>query len=332
MHPIAALLAPQVARPFLMVRQFLLANVTNISNINGITRQLSPSSDRSSTPSLQNSYTGTSAFQDIDENRSKIYYIYIINACILFFLGFMSFILFCYGSHTPRTSQLEKIPKKVKPSVQKSVFDTGIWIVFFLTAFCLGSLEVSLEGLLFTFVVEYLSWTKSNAAFLLTVSALCQLFGRISGIPAATFLTSKIILFIDYILILSSLLCLIALLHVHPAVVWVCCCVYSLGAATVFATSLTWARDFLQVSGVFTSLFMVGHATGILAGPTLTGHFYKQVHPLWFCYMLTIFAGALSVLYAILLLFKCFIDKTSDQKDPKLKDIELKVMLNQAET
>ena len=329
MHPIAALLAPQVARPFLMVRQFLLANVTNVSNINGITWQLPPSSERPSSPSLQNSYNETAAYQDAEENRSKIHYVYIINACVLFLLGLMSFMPFCYGSHSPEASQLETIPEKVKPLVQKRVFDTCIWIVFFLTAFCLGSLEVSLEGLLFTFVVEYLSWTKSNAAFLLTVSALCQLFGRISGILAATFLTSKIILFIDYILILSSLLCLIILLHVHPAVVWVCCCVYSLGAATVFATSLTWARDFLQVSGVFTSLFMVGHATGILAGPTLTGHLYKQVHPLWFCYMLTIFAGALSVLYAILLLFKCFIDKTSDQKGPKLKDIELKVMLNQ---
>ena len=355
MYAVAAIISPQVAQPFLMPRPVYPDNVTNTSDAGnaflmrstsevngsfstssmllnaGSSSNVTESMEVISTPSVilfyNSNYSNESTIAS-QTMKSRLYYVYVINASFLLLLAIISFIPFCYEPHISRSRQMENLLENEKPKMKKRVFEKFVWFIFCVSNLCLGSLEVSYSGLLLTFVVEHLNWSKSNGTLLLTISASCYAFARLVGILASSFVKPSVILGVDYVIVLASLFCLTVLVHVHPAVVWVCCSLMPLGVATIFASNLTWTRDFFHVSGVFTSFYMSGYSIGSLGGPALIGYLYKHLHALWYFYMLIIFAGTLSFLYTVLLLLSCFINYSHTHKEPELNIVEMRGMLD----
>ena len=310
MYPIAALIAPLVVQPFLMERTIPSVNVTNTSDTGDVIRDLPPFNESLLMPAFA-VYTFNRSIistrpADSQPGRSMLYFVFIINTGLLLLLALISFIQFWFDPHIKRNKTDNDTDKDTLP-VKKRAFEKCLWLFFILSAICLGSLENGYSGLLFTFVVKYLDWSKSKSTFLLTISSSGSAVGRLVGILASSFIKPKIILGVDYVLILASVLCLTFLVHLHPMVVWVCCSVLPLGGATIFAANITWARNFFHVSGVFTSFYLIGYSVGELSGPPLIGYLFTHLHELWYCFLLLIYVGLMLLLYTVLLLLHCFL-------------------------
>jgi FHS family Na+ dependent glucose MFS transporter 1 len=119
---------------------------------------------------------------------------------------------------------------------------------------------------------------ETNAAYLTSTYWGAFMLGRILSIPIAARVRPRIILSIDLIGCIASV-GLMALLPHTPWAVWVGAFSYGLFVASIFPTVITWAERRMSMSGLVTSMFLVGSSIGGIGFPWFIGQLFDRFGP-----------------------------------------------------
>ncbi|MDA0746555.1 MAG: MFS transporter [bacterium] len=149
-----------------------------------------------------------------------------------------------------------------------------IALSFFL---CVGA-EVGFAGWIYTYAMTLGLADEAMAAYLTSAFWGAFTLGRLLGIPIASRYSPRKILWGDLIGCVLS----VGLILVWPgstAVVWIGTFGFGLSLASMFATLLALAGEYMTITGRITGWFFVGTSTGAMTVPWLIGQFFESVGP-----------------------------------------------------
>jgi FHS family Na+ dependent glucose MFS transporter 1 len=138
--------------------------------------------------------------------------------------------------------------------------------------------EVGVGGWLYTYAVAMGLADATSAAYLTSVYWGAFMVGRLLSIPLAARLRPRVILWTDLIGCMVSVGLLVLLPH-SQWVVWVGTFGVGLFAASIFPTVITWSERRMTMSGVVTSMFLVGSSLGAIFFPWFIGQLFDGYGP-----------------------------------------------------
>ncbi|MCC6458583.1 MAG: MFS transporter [Caldilineaceae bacterium] len=138
--------------------------------------------------------------------------------------------------------------------------------------------EVGVGGWLYTYAVEMGLANTTAAAYLTSVYWGAFMLGRLLSIPIAARVRPRTILMVDLAGCVLNL-SLMVLLPESAWSVWVGAFGVGLFIASIFPTVITWAERRMSMSGVVTSMFLVGSSLGAMLIPWLIGQLFDRYGP-----------------------------------------------------
>ncbi len=154
---------------------------------------------------------------------------------------------------------------------------TGILLVAIFLFFYIGS-EASFAGWIYTYSRSLKMLNDQSAAYLTSAFWLSITAGRIIAIPIIKRLKPSVM---QILVLLSSLLSLSLLIFIPDSVfvLWVSVITTGLFMASVFPTTITFAKRRINITGEITGLFLIGSNSGAMIVPWLVGRFFTQRDP-----------------------------------------------------
>ena len=232
-------------------------------------------------------YMGNMSIPSPREDKSRIQYAYLIVAIYDLVIGILLIVLFGKDGCKMRTSKSEDIPENSTSNEKENsrAFEIKICVLFFVFNIFYGGIEVGYAGLLMTFAVKYLGWTKSQGT---DVTAVLQ--GSNAVITAIAVVMAKYVkpnhmLAASIAMVTTSMLFLSIFATEFPVCLWFCTAGLGIGYATIMPSSYTWVNSFMTVSGGFSSAYWSGFFTGFMTIPALSGYLFQKVHPMCMPYV-----------------------------------------------
>jgi FHS family Na+ dependent glucose MFS transporter 1 len=148
---------------------------------------------------------------------------------------------------------------------------TGL-VMFFM--FVYAGAEVAMGGWLYSYAVALGLADATSAAYLTSVYWGALTLGRLLSIPIAARFRPRLILWVDLIGGLASL-GLIILLRESSWALWAGSFGMGLFIASIFPTVITWSERRMTMSGLVTSMFLVG----AMFFPWLIGQLFEPIGP-----------------------------------------------------
>jgi len=159
--------------------------------------------------------------------------------------------------------------------------------------------EVAFGSWIYTYATSMGLGTKVTGAYLTSVFWGALTVGRLASIPIAKRFSPQIIIFIDLIILLTSLAMIIRSdVSNQVFALWVGTFGVGLGMASIFPTILTLAGKYMTITGYVTSWFFVGSSLGGMILPWIVGQLFDFAGPQ--VIMLVIFA---SIIIEMILFF-----------------------------
>ena len=146
----------------------------------------------------------------------------------------------------------------------------------FLT-FLVGGAQENFSALIYTFGVEYMTWSPIASADLLTVFGIAQIFGRLISIALALILRDSILMGFDIALALIPLVTLSLCVNSNSWVMWLCTVFLGLTLSPCFPFSFSWARQVMGVSGLNNGIIYAGNQLGKVVTPPLVAFLFETV-------------------------------------------------------
>jgi MFS transporter, FHS family, Na+ dependent glucose transporter 1 len=138
--------------------------------------------------------------------------------------------------------------------------------------------EVGMGGWLYTYAVEMELASATSAAYLTSVYWGAFMVGRLLSIPIAARVRPRVILWTDLIGCMASV-ALIAALPQSQWALWVGAFGFGLFVASIFPTVITWSERRMNMTGLVTSMFLVGSSIGAITFPWLIGQLFDRFGP-----------------------------------------------------
>ena len=179
------------------------------------------------------------------------------------------------------------------------IFVIVIMAVFF---FSYAYIEEVTGGFAATFVVKGFAWDVHMGGILTSVFWVSLGFGRLICIPLSALLRPAPMLMGGLFSILLGLLLIGTLSHIHNAVIWVGFVLSALFMAPMFPSSFLWLSINMNVSGVTSSIMLVGTSLGSMSGNYLGALLFQTV---W--YMWVILLPIIATIFSIMLLLVLFV-------------------------
>ena len=235
-----------------------------------------------------------------EDETTSVKYAYWIAAVYCCLIG-VFLIAICYKSGCiclrPKSEVTgQKDPKR---DVSKLFVATVAGLFFFFNIFLAG-IEVGYAGLLVTFAVNHLQWTKNHATWVTALQQAANCVVTASCIPVSRWVSPQKLVALDLVLLNVVLILEAVFVEQYPAVLWICTAGVGAGYAIVMPSSLTWLNSFLEVSGKLSSVYWAGYFVGFMAVPAISGWLFNHVHPLWFVYMTLGCAVGMAIFFIIL--------------------------------
>ena len=298
---IGGILSPLTAEPFLAQKNCKTENPSqNITNTSISTTIPIP--------------TTTEECKEYGETR--VYWAYAIGGALMLSAAIPFLVLYCksgrYSRNSKKEVEMEKSTDESNGNLPVLSLKLKIVFLFFLSALLANycGIEGRFSGLLMTFVVEHLDWTKSNGAHVNTVFWASFSAGRFLGIIVTRFLKPKTMLII-YLLLLTATFggFLAASLFNITWLIWAMTAVSGLAMSIVFPSIFTWtAESILPVTGTISGIYLLTVSGANMLLPLLYGYLMDNYTQLWFAYLL---AGqcviCLLLFWAILVLVRKYI-------------------------
>jgi FHS family Na+ dependent glucose MFS transporter 1 len=152
---------------------------------------------------------------------------------------------------------------------------TGFIIVFM---FVYAGAEIGMGGWLYTYAVEMELADSVTAAYLTSAYWGAFMLGRLLSIPVAARLRPRTILMTDLIGCAVSIGLMVALPGKAWAL-WVGSFGFGFFIASVFPTVITWTERRMTMSGLVTSMFLVGASLGAIFFPWFIGQLFDRYGP-----------------------------------------------------
>ena len=231
---------------------------------------------------------------------TKVQFSFLIIATFLFIIAVMFMCLCCCTNRTIRSVRNAVHQENYIIHKESKGFRVQILILLFIFYFLYVGMEVTYGGLIMTFSVQYLDWSKAEGTMLTSVFWGAFAIGRGLAIFLAKCLSPAIMLIADLVLSCLALGGLVMALDSNHYILWFCTAMLGIGMASIFPTGITWAERYMRVTGKAAAVFVVGSALGEMALPALTGFLFQSNGPMWLLYIMLGTGIASAVLYIIM--------------------------------
>lgn len=144
--------------------------------------------------------------------------------------------------------------------------------------FLYAGAEIGMGGWLYTYAAEMGLANAVTAAYLTSIYWGAFMLGRILSIPIATRFRPRTILLTDLSGCIVSVSLIVALPHESWAL-WAGAFGFGLCIASVFPTVFNWTERRMVMSGLVTSMFLVGASIGAMFFPWFIGQLFDQYGP-----------------------------------------------------
>lgn len=249
--------------------------------------------------SLQNS----SAIVE-EKSATKIQYAFLtVGIFCLITSIWMAFTFFKGGAKFINSDMqpTEEECSSTKRANQNVTFTFKVYALIFVFNLFYAGIEIGYAGLVMTFAVGFLGWTKSNGTTLVAIVQLTNATVTALAIIYSKFVKANVIIAIDIVIVFISLLVLVLLVERFPWMIWVSSSILGAGYATIMPSTFTWANSFLEVTGKFSSFYWSGFFVGFMVVPAITGYLLNEIHAMWFPYCMLICSIGMAITFVILL-------------------------------
>ncbi|ELU06808.1 hypothetical protein CAPTEDRAFT_82130, partial [Capitella teleta] len=280
---LGAFVAPLLAEPFL--------SRTNSTNITDSTLDMIRFKFK------QVARTVTSVFSSF----TKVQFAYLVIAAFVLMVSLM-FMLHCCCCGRCSCVAVKYHDSGVNYKIKKESpgFRVQILILLFVFYFFYVGMEVTYGGLVMSFAVNYLGWSKSSGTLVNSVFWGSFAAGRLLAIPLSKCLTPAVMIVADLVLTIFALAGLVIMLNTNHIMLWFCTATLGIGLASIFPTGITWAERYMQVTGKSTAVFVVGSALGEMLLPLVTGFLFQNKGPMWLMYLMMGCAFLSMIVYIIM--------------------------------
>ena len=232
------------------------------------------------------------------EYETNVKYAFWIVAAFCFLVSMFCLAVFVTSRSSIWRQSLDGKHTEGEDNSHKFVLTIGV-LVFIFNIFNAG-IEIGHAGLLVTFAVEYLNWSKSTSAWLQIVLQCSTCIVTVVCIPLSKYIRPNILITLDLVVLNVALVTEVLFVDYHNAVMWTCTAAVGLGYGIIVPSTLAWLETVIDINGKFSSIFWSGYFTGYMALPALSGFMFNEVDPLCFLYINLGCSVMLAVVFVLL--------------------------------
>ena len=237
---------------------------------------------------------------EVIQKFSNVQFAYLTIALYLGVLAVCFLCVCCVWKQGIQAIRNEELQSEYLIRKETRGFRVQILVLLFFFYFLYVGMEVTYGGLILTFAVKYLGWTKSQGTLLTSVFWGSFALARGVAIFFGMCMSPALMLIADLVLTCLALAGLVMGLESNHLIIWFCTAILGAGMASIFPAGITWAERYMHITGKATSVFVVGSALGEMIVPALTGFLFEAKGPMWLLYIM-LGSGLLSaVLYIIM--------------------------------
>ena len=162
-------------------------------------------------------------------------------------------------------------------------------------------IDCSFSSLVISFIVKELSWTQDDALLVSTGLFFTSGVTRLVAILLSKCISDLFIIVSNCVIATGGFIVMSTAIHLHTSVIWACAIAAGIACSTIIPSTLAWASNHVKVTGFVTSIFLAPLGTGLIFGPRVVGYFFQKQGPMWFPYMLCVYAIGLDVTFILAL-------------------------------
>ena len=223
---------------------------------------------------------------------------YVILAIIIIISGLFFFFVFfylqpkCTTKSNAETKQSDRDRGEPKHDKWFRIRMLALMFAFFFVYLWLEAVSGRFIAL---FVVKGLGWRNKYGALITSLYWGSNGVGRVIGIALSTVMKPRNMIMTDMIITTFATI-LLWFSPLHYGIPWVGSAILGYGLATMFAATVLWVDDYIEVTGSASGVFLAGASCGSMTAPLLTGILFEDFGHMWFVYIIF---GANCVLIAI---------------------------------
>ena len=296
---IGTTVAPLVAFPFIMK--------VDDDNMNSMAN-----TETSST----NSFTiESSTIFTVFERFYSVSYVFICCAVIGLMVSFCFLYLGCFHRNT--YSDQKNTVKE-----EGSLFRLKMLSLLFFFFFVYVGMEVTFGVYIYTFAIESENnYSKSQATALNTLFWGLFAVGRFIAIPTSKLISPTKFLIFDLVGTFTAavvLACFPLYAKIADFIFWIVVGLYGFSLASIFPTGITWAEQYITVTGKAAMVLVVGAASGEMILPFVVGQYIESM-PMFLMY----FGVAATCVSIILFVFLQLLAKTKGKRLKSISTVEV---------
>ncbi|CAH1776450.1 unnamed protein product, partial [Owenia fusiformis] len=281
-------IVPLLANPFLAPTKYV-----DIEN-NGTYSNMSNASSGPDNASMVVETTETNFLinENNDITESSVKYAYLIVAVYYGVVGLLFFLIAIKMKtiralrQDAKTLNNEQPTESTKAPLNKRYRVKMLFLVT-LIFYAHGGVQITLNGLITTFSVEGLQWTKYLGTSIASVSGVAITLSCLLGTFATKILSQSQMISIQLLIMLLSMVTMVVFVQMHSYVLWVTVIFTGLSSGSMNASIYSWLQEnVMPVTGIVVSCSMVGKSVSAMTVPLLAAALMENVHFMWFTYLL----------------------------------------------
>ncbi|XP_070567139.1 sodium-dependent glucose transporter 1A-like [Ptychodera flava] len=234
---------------------------------------------------------------------SKIWIPYTILSCYMIIISPIYFIFFFKGNRTLKITKPATADQTDDEDSRNKARLSMIVLIILLCAF--SALAISTHLIYGMFIYTYainmnLGFTTKTASYLTSLFWGCFAASRGMSIFEAKFLSPKTMIIIDLVGLVFTTTLLAAFGGTVPEVLWVVTCFHGIFSAPLFGCGITWAEQYIKLTGKITSFTLVGVAVASTSLPLILGKLFTVHGYDTFAYMMVAISGVTIAVFIIM--------------------------------
>lgn len=232
-------------------------------------------------------------------NMSRVQMAYLIIGAMLLVNGFLFCGLYCYDRYKTDLSVYEDSYQGQDRfgNPCKRYMIMSMMFLFFLAYI---GMETTFGGLLMTFTVNFMGWTKDKGAIVTAIFWGSLAAGRGFSIFIANCFRPTCMLSVDISLMLVGSVLLSFGISYHSSVLWIGTLTLGFGMSSMFPTAVSWVDQHFKMTGKSTAILVMGSAMGQMVVPVTTGYFYEYYLKMSLMYACLSLSVLLSILFVLM--------------------------------
>ena len=225
--------------------------------------------------------------------HTAVKYAFIISSLFAFFVSIMFLFLAFYSRGSTRSSDQKDTSKE-----EGKGFRIKMLCLLFLFFMVYVGTEVTFGVYVYTFAIHSRRhYSKTAASHLTSLFWGAFAIGRLMAIPLAKWFHSAQLLKGDLVGTFTAVIALNCFpLYAQTAefILWIAVALYGFSMASIFPSGVSWAEEYITITGRAAMVFVVGASTGEMLCPLLVGQIIES-NPMNLMYFILI-ASFLSIL------------------------------------